>query len=135
MATRTPAPRRASPRSAAKTPAAKKKTPSRSTAPAKPAAVQAALENSAPAAKPPKRKPVRDSFTMPRDEYASIAELKLRLGKLGRLTKKSELLRAGVKLLAALSDTALLRALQAVPPIKTGRPNRSAEPAPDTLPR
>ncbi len=134
MATRTPAPRRSSTRSAAKTPAAKKKAPAKSTAPAKPAAAAGAPANGA--AKAPKRKPVRDSFTMPRDEYAAIAELKLRLGKLGRLTKKSELLRAGIKLLAALSDAPLLRALQAVPPIKTGRPNgRPAEPVPDTPPR
>ena len=36
--------------------------------------------------------------------------------------KKSELLRAGVKLLAGLNDAALQRALKNVPAIKTGRP-------------
>ena len=76
--------------------------------------------------KPPKLKLVRDSFTIPRDEYGAIDALKLRLGKLGRIAKKSEVLRAGLKLLAALPDTSLLAALEAVPPVKTGRPKGKA---------
>lgn len=77
------------------------------------------------ATKPPKRKLVRDSFTIPRDEYGAIDALKLRLGKLGRIAKKSEVLRAGLKMLAALPDTSLLAALEAVPPLKTGRPKKA----------
>jgi hypothetical protein len=69
-----------------------------------------------------KDKLVRDSFTMPKAEYAVLAELKQRAVRLARSVKKSELLRAGVKLLATLSDTALLTALAQVPAIKTGRP-------------
>ena len=43
------------------------------------------------------------------------------------------LLRAGLKVLAGLSDSALRSALQAVPSIKTGRPKAdAAEPAPTT---
>jgi hypothetical protein len=68
------------------------------------------------------RKLVRDSFTIPRDEYGVIEQLKLRAAKLGRISKKSELLRAGLKALAALADTPLLRALEVVPSVKTGRP-------------
>jgi hypothetical protein len=69
-----------------------------------------------------KPKLVRDSFTIPKDEYAVIETLKQRAVSLSQPAKKSELLRAGLKLLASLSDTALRNALQAVPSIKTGRP-------------
>jgi hypothetical protein len=73
-------------------------------------------------AKPAKVKLVRDSFTMPLDEYAVLAVLKQRALSGAHPVKKSELLRAGIKQLAALSDAALLRALKSVPSIKTGRP-------------
>lgn len=74
------------------------------------------------AAKPAKVKLVRDSFAMPSDEYAAIGALKQRALAASISVKKSELLRAGIKLLGGLSDAALLRALKAVPAIKTGRP-------------
>jgi len=125
----------------AKTPAAtKRKAAARSAAPAK-TAVKAAVKAAAKpavqaAAKPASRKPaapaaeakpakiklVRDSFTMPSDEYAALGQLKQRALAGAHPVKKSELLRAGVKLLASLSDAALLRALKNVPAIKTGRP-------------
>lgn len=85
-------------------------------APDTPAAVQ---PKDARAKKP---KLVRDSFTIPKDEYAVIETLKQRAASLSQPAKKSELLRAGLKLLASLSDAALRNALQAVPFIKTGRP-------------
>ncbi len=69
-----------------------------------------------------KPKLVRDSFTIPKDEYAVIETLKQRADSLAQPAKKSELLRAGLKLLAGLPDAALRTALQAVPSIKTGRP-------------
>lgn len=69
-----------------------------------------------------KPKMIRDSFTIPKTEYMVIEALKERAGKLSRAAKKSELLRAGVKALAAMSDAAFLAALTAVPTIKTGRP-------------
>lgn len=73
-------------------------------------------------AKAKKPKMIRDSFTIPKTEYVVIEALKERAGKLSRAAKKSELLRAGVKALAAMSDAAFLAALTAVPTIKTGRP-------------
>jgi hypothetical protein len=76
-------------------------------------------------AKVKKPKLVRDSFTIPKDEYAVLDELKQRCVKLAQPSKKSELLRAGIKALAAMSDKALLATLQAVPAIKTGRPKKS----------
>jgi hypothetical protein len=70
------------------------------------------------------RKPklVRDSFTIPKVEYVVLEALKQRATRLTRSVKKSELLRAGIKALAALSDAAFLKALEQVPAIKTGRP-------------
>lgn len=103
---------------------------------AKPAAKTASsgvAKKTAPAAKPvvaqdkpktPKVKMERDSFTMPKDEYAQIAALKKRLEGLGKPVKKSELLRAGLKLLSGLNDVALKAALVTVPTIKTGRPKK-----------
>ena len=70
-----------------------------------------------------KPKLVRDSFTIPKVEYVVIEALKERAGKLSRAAKKSELMRAGIKALAAMSDAAFLSALAAVPTIKTGRPS------------
>ena len=69
-----------------------------------------------------KPKLVRDSFTIPKPEYEVIAALKLRAAKLGQTPKKSELLRAGLKALAAMDDATLVASLSAVPTIKTGRP-------------
>lgn len=78
-------------------------------------------------AKSKKPKLVRDSFTIPKDEYEGIDALKLRAAVQGHLAKKSELLRAGLKLLSTLDDKQLLVALEAVPSIKTGRPAKSEE--------
>jgi outer membrane biosynthesis protein TonB len=75
-----------------------------------------------------KPKLVRDSFTIPKSEYAAIDLLKGRAMALGRATKKSELLRAGLKVLAGMGDEALQAALANVPTLKTGRP--AADPAP-----
>lgn len=77
------------------------------------------------AAKPVKEKKpklVRDSFTIPKAEYTVLDDLKARANNLASPAKKSELLRAGIKALAAMSDAAFQVALRAVPVIKTGRP-------------
>jgi hypothetical protein len=66
----------------------------------------------------------RDSFTMPKDEYAQIALLKARMTSMGNPVKKSELLRAGIKLLAAMSDNTLKTTMEKIPTIKTGRPKK-----------
>lgn len=75
-------------------------------------------------AKTSKVKMERDSFTMPKEEYAQIATLKKRLEGLGKPAKKSELLRAGLKLLSAMDDAALKATMATVPTIKTGRPKK-----------
>ena len=105
-------------------------------APAKPAPVKAATAKAtskvtAPAKtekkkdKPEKVKVVRDSFTIPKTEYAQIADLKKRAMGLGQEVKKSELIRAGLLLLASHNDAGLLKALAAVPTLKTGRPGKA----------
>ena len=68
---------------------------------------------------------VRDSFTMPRDDYDLIAKLKARAIEFKRPTKKSELLRAGLQQLAALSEKQLRAALAALQPVQTGRPKKT----------
>ncbi|MEO6118822.1 MAG: hypothetical protein ABIP37_07105 [Methylotenera sp.] len=74
--------------------------------------------------KAPKLKMERDSFTMPKAEYAQFYVLKERLVKLGQPAKKSELLRAGIMQLTAMTDAALKAAMSKVPAIKTGRPKK-----------
>jgi hypothetical protein len=68
---------------------------------------------------------VRDSFTIPKGEYAVLGTLKERAAGLMRPTKKSELLRAGISALRAMTDAAFLAALGAVPSLKTGRPKHA----------
>ncbi len=71
-----------------------------------------------------KKKVVRDSFTMPHDEYAKIAEIKDICLKAKMHVKKSEVLRAGLILLAALNAVQLKRTLGSLEKIKTGRPHK-----------
>jgi hypothetical protein len=109
--------------------------PTRKPAPAKASpkakAKPAAPEPAAPqAVKPPKTKLVRDSFTMPKPEYQVIDALKDRSAKAGRPLKKSEVLRAGIKALAAMSDDAFAAAIADVPTLKTGRPKSKKSSAP-----
>ena len=63
---------------------------------------------------------MRDSFTIPKIEYKVLQDSKDRAAALGRPVKKSELLRAGLKALAGMSDAAFVSALAAVPALKTG---------------
>ena len=84
---------------------------------------------------PKKPKLVRDSFTIPKAEFATIDKLKSRAIALGTSVKKSELLRAGLMALQGLSDAAYKAALTAVPTLKTGRPAVSTKaPKPLTKP-
>lgn len=121
----------------AKTPTVKtsSKVPAKSRKPA--AVVQTAKIVTATKAKPlaksvpakadklKKPKMVRDSFTIPKPEFAVLDVLKARAAKLSHPTKKTELIRAGIKALAAMSDAAFLAAVKSVPNLKTGRPAKS----------
>lgn len=72
-----------------------------------------------------KPKMVRDSFTIPKAEYATLDELKKRTVRLAAPAKKSELLRAGIMALASMDDAGFMASLRAVPTIKTGRPAKA----------
>ncbi|MCI5069038.1 MAG: hypothetical protein MRY84_11530 [Acidovorax sp.] len=115
-----------------------KKSPSGATAPASRAASSSSTPTGNKDGKAKKPKLVRDSFTIPKDEYAAIETLKQRCAALAQPVKKSELLRAGLKVLTGMSDAALRKAVQAVPSIKTGRPKAEqaqAAPAPAPTPK
>jgi len=98
---------------------AKTAAPLSPTARKMPAPKAAMPEKIKPAKKP---KLVRDSFTMPKDEYQAIETLKQRTTGLLRTAKKSELLRAGIMALSAMDDKNLVAILAKVPALKTGRP-------------
>lgn len=135
VATKAPALATSAPKTATK-PQAKSATATKSKATlskplVKPATKAVAAKNSTSKKddkkpKPEKIKMERDSFTMPKDEYAQLTVLKARLTSLGQPAKKSELLRAGIKLLAAMSDNTLKTTLAKIPVIKTGRPNKKS---------
>ncbi|WP_052162425.1 hypothetical protein [Aquabacterium sp. NJ1] len=113
-----PAVKRAPAAKPAKAPApAPVKAPVKAPVPA-PVKVQA----QAPKVEKIKIKLVRDSFTMPADDWALIAQLKERAVAFKRPAKKSELLRAGLQALAALPDAKLKAALDSLLPLKPGRP-------------
>jgi hypothetical protein len=78
------------------------------------------------AKKQPVKKPklVRDSFTIPENDYALFATLKQRALAAGADVKKAELLRAGLAMLAKLDDAELVKAIGLVERIKTGRPKK-----------
>jgi hypothetical protein len=92
---------------------------------AKPPAADAAPAAVVKPAKVHKPKLVRDSFTIPKDEYQVLDALKGRALGLEQHVKKGELLRAGIRALHAMSDRAFLKALDAVPTLKTGRPKKA----------
>ena len=73
----------------------------------------------------PKLKVVRDSFTMPQNDYAKIAELKQVCQKAGLYVQKSELLRAGLRELSKLSTAQLKKSIAQIEHVKTGRPKES----------
>lgn len=138
-APRTPssaAPKTASKRPAPKTAPVKAKRPaprkaSQAVAPAKAAKPAAPVQpkptpvSAAPAVKEKKVKVVRDSFTIPKNEFSQLGEMKKKALGLGLEIKKSELIRAGLLLLSAAPDAAFKKALTNVPTLKTGRPGKN----------
>ena len=78
-------------------------------------------------AKPAARKVkmVRDRIAVPKPEYALLAEMKARAGRLAAPVKKNKLIRAGIQALAALSDAAFLGTLHALPHCKAKRASKS----------
>jgi hypothetical protein len=120
-AKKTAAPAKTARAKAAPTPAqVAKKAAQAIAAPAKTArAKPAAVETHAAVARPHL---VRDSFTMPEQEYAVLGAVKQACLKAGFEVKKSELLRIGVALLGQLDTKSLRAVLDGLPQLKTGRP-------------
>ena len=76
--------------------------------------------------KPKKAKLVRDSFTMPENEYQMIGEIKKACLSVGVAAKKSEVLRLGIAQVRMLTPPQLQEAFAALPPLKAGRPKKEA---------
>jgi hypothetical protein len=72
-----------------------------------------------------KEKVVRDSFTMPKSDYARIASLKQKCLDGGVRVKKSELLRAALTMLDTVPAKRLIAAVGALEAVKTGRPSNA----------
>lgn len=72
-----------------------------------------------------KAKLIRDSFTMPQADFELIDMLKQRALDFRHSVKKSELLRAGLQVLAALPHAQLQAALERITPLKPGRPKKA----------
>lgn len=130
-----PAGKTATPKAAVKKAAAAKKTAPKAAPAAAPKAAAKRAAGSRPKAgaaqaeaereKMRKPKLVRDSFTMPEQEYAVLAQVKKACLKAGFEIKKSELLRIGVALINQIDTATLKSILAGLPQLKTGRPKSS----------
>lgn len=67
-------------------------------------------------------KVIRDSFTIPSDEYELISQIKKRCMKAGINANKSEVLRAGLAALREMPDRELAKLFGVLTRVKTGRP-------------
>ncbi len=67
-------------------------------------------------------KVIRDSFTIPGDEYELISRIKKRCMKAGISANKSEVLRAGLAALETMEDKDLANLFAKLQRVKTGRP-------------
>jgi hypothetical protein len=67
-------------------------------------------------------KVIRDSFTIPTDEYELISRIKKRCMKVGVSANKSEILRAGLAVLEEMPDKDLSLVFENLARVKTGRP-------------
>jgi hypothetical protein len=72
-----------------------------------------------------KAKLIRDSFTLPESDYATIKQLKERCLTAGIEVKKSEIVRVALNILAKQTEQKLISAVKALPRIKTGRPKKA----------
>ena len=76
------------------------------------------------AEKAKKSKLIRDSFTMPEEEYAILGLVKKTCLKAGIDVKKSQLLRIGLLLLGEKDVPALKALIADLSPLKAGRPKK-----------
>lgn len=69
------------------------------------------------------RRVIRDSFSLPTNDYALLSTLRERGLKAGVHATKSELIRAGLRVLLEMKEHEFLSALQRLEKVKTGRPS------------
>ena len=87
---------------------------------------EALLGNKPSANKPIEKEAViRDSFTMPTDDYELLKLLQERCLNEGKSVNKSEIVRAGLQALAKLPEGDLVDAFEGVVKVRPGRPTRS----------
>ena len=128
VAVKRPAPQAVKPVAAAPANAEQAAKPVKAPKVAKPAAApKPAKAPKAPKAVKPAKvakapKVVRDSFTMPQSDFDIIDRIKLRAIEWKQPVKKSEVLRAALHALEALSDAKVRALLTGLAPIKKGRP-------------
>ena len=67
---------------------------------------------------------IRDSFSIPENEFALLAETKKNCLSAGLEIKKSELIRIGIILVNQLTLARLKKAQKVLQPVKTGRPKK-----------
>lgn len=86
---------------------------------------QETSEPSARASKEKKTKVIRDSFTIPNNDYELISKTRQRCLQSAVNVTKSEVIRAGLHALQYLSDEDLVQIFAELEKIKTGRPSQS----------
>jgi hypothetical protein len=68
---------------------------------------------------------VRDTFTFPEDDYGLIGLIQERCLRSATMINKSEIVRAGLKALARMSDAELAEIVGGLTKVKPGRPGRN----------
>lgn len=71
---------------------------------------------------PPLQRVIRDSFTLPVDDYALIAQTQQRCLQGAVNVSKSEVIRAGLQALRQMTQEELLEVVQRLEKVRTGRP-------------
>lgn len=90
-----------------------------------PAAKKALPKQSTKKDKQKKIKMVRDSFSMPEDDYANLLNLKKKCIAAGVSVKKSELLRVGLTGLMKLSNATLIAAVKQIVVVKNTKAKKT----------
>lgn len=86
---------------------------------------QEASQSPPPPPKAKKPKVIRDSFTIPNDDYELISETRQRCLQSAVNVTKSEVIRAGLHALQQLNDEELVQVFGGLEKIKTGRPSKT----------
>lgn len=69
----------------------------------------------------PKSQAIRDTFSMPASDHQLIEQLRITAAREGRITNKSEVIRAGLQSLAGLNPGQLVVMLNGLEKIRPGR--------------